>query len=173
MRNDALICGIDPGSTKGGWALIDTKGKVHDAGFVNMDRKEQDRLFDALEMADYVALERAQASKQMGVSSSFIYGRAAGIAEGAALAIGCRVFYLSPSWWKARIAVPADKKRAVSIALQRMPSLKPYVTLAKHDGIAEAALIGSVLLNRRLFQELLRLEEAKKKPKRKRVNYKL
>lgn len=165
------VCAIDPGK-KGGWALFnrDTKELI-DAGRLNVSRP-------LLHLDDWhgcrvILIERAQASSQMGVSSSFEYGRGFGRIEAVALMTGAKVYYCAPVWWKGKLAVPVDKEKAVKVAIRRNPDLARFLKLKSDDGIAEAALMAQILLSKPLFSQLLANNKKREAPKKKRVVFRL
>lgn len=166
-----LVAGIDPGK-EGGWAVYDClSAKLIEAGRIKFDKP--DLLARALDGCEEILIERAQASNQMGSSSSFEYGRSFGRIESIAMMTGANIYYCASSWWKGKLAVPVDKKEAVELALRRVPGLSLYVKLASDDGVAEAALIGRILLNDKLFAELAINNAKRSKPKKKRPVFRL
>lgn len=166
-----LVAGIDPGKS-GGWAVYDVDtAQLIEAGRIKHD--DMGSLARALTGCEEIVIERAQASNQMGVSSSFEYGRNFGRIEGVAFLSGAKVYYAHPAWWKGKLAVPADKELAIKLALKRTPGLSQFVKLKSDDGVAEAALLGRVLLSDKLFSELKRNNDKRKTVKKKKVSYRL
>lgn len=166
-----LIGAIDPGK-KGGWAVFDRDTKE----LIGAGRLDVDRPYNLVtDMGDcrVILIERAQASSQMGVSSSFEYGRGFGRIETAAMMTQATIYYCAPAWWKGKLAVPVDKNKAIIVAIRRVPGLQEYIRLKSDDGIAEAALMAGILLNKRLYSEL-KVNNAKRvAPKKKRPSYRL
>lgn len=143
-----VICGVDPG-LNGAFAFIDTEdGTLH---IEDMPTKEKNnkRFVDAARVGaifnshfpDCVYLEQVHSSPQMGVASSFSFGRSSGIVLGAAGASGLPVEEIPPSLWKPRMGCTADKRQTVARADQLMPACGALWKLVKHTDRAEAALI--------------------------------
>lgn len=166
-----LVGAIDPGKS-GGWALYNRTDRdlllagriIHDNPLI---------VTEAMAGCRIILIERAQASNQMGKSSAFEYGRTFGRIECAAMATGATILYCAPVWWKSKLAVPTDKKAAVEKALKTIPGLDRFINLASDDGVAEAALIGQILIRRPLYEQLVKNNEARQKPKRKRPSFRL
>lgn len=142
------IIGIDPGKT-GALALIDTdqwtiaitdmplepgrsgKDAVSGAGVA--------RIFDAV-APDHVYIEDVWSSPQMGIASSFNFGRSLGILEGAC-ASRAILTKTRPQEWKSLTKTPRDKNEARRRAMQVFPVAYDLFKRVKDDGRAEAALI--------------------------------
>lgn len=92
--------------------------------------------------AEHAFLERVGAMPGQGVSSMFAFGRALGIVEGVLGALCLPFTWLAPAQWKMALRVPADKGAARARASQLLPAGATHWPLVKHDGRAEAALIG-------------------------------
>lgn len=169
-----LVAGIDPGK-KGGWAIFDRQGrKLIKAGPLLFDDPRE--LYFTFYHVKAILIERAQAAPGQGVSTAFEYGRGFGRAEAAAMMTGAQILYVAPAWWKGKLAISADKKKAVAQALKIIPGLEEYVYKAKHEGIAEAALIGSILTDRNLTEQVIAnnsKREAAKTRKRTRPSFRL
>jgi hypothetical protein len=163
------VAAIDPGKA-GGYAVYYGQD-LYSAGLIDFD--DPRALYRALAGCDDIVIERAQAAPAQGISSAFEYGRSFGRTEAVAILTEAKIYYVAPSWWKGKLSVPADKKLALETALKRVPGLSKYVWLTKHNGIAEAALMGKLLIDGELFSELVKNNEAREKPKRKRTSYRL
>lgn len=142
------IIGVDPGKN-GAIALIDTeawtiaisdmplepgkggKDAVSGAGVA--------RIFDAA-APDHVYIEDVWSSPQMGVVSSFNFGRNLGVLEGAC-ASRAILTKVRPQEWKALTKTPRDKNEARRRAMQVFPCAYDLFARVKDDGRAEAALI--------------------------------
>jgi Holliday junction resolvasome RuvABC endonuclease subunit len=143
-----VICGIDPG-LNGAFAFIDLEDKTLE--IVDMPTKEKNgkRHVDPVAVGailnqylpDQAFLEQVHSSPQMGVSSSFSFGRSSGIILGAAGASCVPVTEVPPSVWKPRMGCSADKKQTVAQATKLIPSGASAWKLVKHTDRAEAALI--------------------------------
>jgi crossover junction endodeoxyribonuclease RuvC len=91
-----------------------------------------------------VTIEKVSAMPGQGVTSMFSFGRNFGQWEGVVAALGCVVNYVTPQRWKkAMLAdMPKGKEASRMRALQLFPYLANDLKLKKHDGRAEALLIG-------------------------------
>lgn len=164
-----LVAGIDPGK-KGGWAVFDRpSGRLIKAGPLLFD--DPGDLFDNLRNVRVILIERAQSARDQ--ANQFEYGRGFGRTEAAAMMTGAVVHYTAPAWWKGQLGISTDKKQAMAKALAKIPGLDKYVYLQKHEGIAEAALIGSILTVRKLADKVELNNERRLKPKRKRPSFRL
>ncbi len=165
------IAGVDPGK-QGGWAVFHRETKeLQRAGRVKFDDPVD--FYESLHHCDEVIIERAQASAQMGASSVFEYGRGFGRLEACLMIRDIKIYYVGSQWWKGKLGVATDKKKAVQQAIVRIPGLSKYVKLASDDGVAEAALIAQILLNPNLTAQLIANNEKREKPKRKKISYRL
>lgn len=166
-----LIGAIDPGKN-GGWALFDSDtGELVEAGRLVFDhpRYLYMKFFECVE----VVIEEVHGSSNQGQSQAFEFGRAHGRAEAAAMMTGATIYYVSPQWWKPKLAVSTDKEKATQKALKLIPGLKRFVKLKSDDGVAEAALIGLCLIKPELRKEVLRLADKKARPKKKKPSFRL
>ena len=87
-------------------------------------------------------LERVAARPGAGVSGMFNFGRGYGQIEGVLAALGVPVSLVTPTKWKADLRLPADKSASRARAARLWPGLAGCFSLVKHDGRAEAGLIG-------------------------------
>jgi hypothetical protein len=163
--------GIDPGK-KGGWALLDKGGTIIDAASLNLaDLRD---FAKAVDEADEIGLERAQAAPEQG--HQFEYGRGFGRLEGVIMAVRSLddVLYLAPAFWKSRMGVTADKARTVQSAIRLMPELRLYENRLGNvpDGIAEAALMARCVMSEATREQVRTNKAARVRQKaRKRVVY--
>lgn len=94
-----------------------------------------------------VFVERVSSSPQMGVTSSFNFGRSFGGLEALIPALGWTAEYVTPKQWKKALKVPAEKDDAVHRASVLMPRDVQFWTVQKGltkelaSGRAEAAMI--------------------------------
>lgn len=95
-----------------------------------------------------VFLERVSSSPQMGVTSSFQFGRCYGAIEGAIAALGWPIEYVTPAKWKKALGVPAEKDDARNRATQLLASdaalwtpQRGVMNKEQASGRADAALI--------------------------------
>jgi crossover junction endodeoxyribonuclease RuvC len=144
------ICGIDPGLS-GAIAFYcpeadllevhdmpvhDVKGKKH------IDLYQLGMLFDSMRnVTSKAIIEDPNAMPKQGVTSSFRFGFACGVAQGVVAANIIPMDLVKPRVWKNRMNVPADKDGARQKASQRLPKHAKLWPLKKHDGRAEAALL--------------------------------
>lgn len=166
-----LVAGIDPGKA-GGWAVFDAdNSRLIKAGRLNFDNPKS--LFDELWDVNEILIERAQGAA--GQAHQFEYGRGFGRTEAACMMTGAKIYYCAASWWKAKLSIPADKNAAVEKALRLFPAAKEFVLKKADDGVAEAILIASTLLDDALVSDLKKNNLARvsrMKPK-KRVSFRL
>jgi len=164
-----LIVGCDPG-LKGAIALLDgtavidvvdmpihenaVKGKlvVTDSG--DIDRREKIvRHVDIAGVAEILRLWRLLGAEIMwtelvgsrpedGTASAFKFGKSAGAVVGAGFGAGLTVREVAPATWKRRMNLTFDKKTSLEMARSLFPASLDRFKLQKHDGRAEAALIG-------------------------------
>ncbi|WP_395160412.1 hypothetical protein [Ilumatobacter sp.] len=153
----SLIVGVDPGKT-GAIALLDHLGElisVYDMPIIgkHVSVAQLSETFSSLTLPLTVArcatvgeaicvIEDVSSSPQMGVTSAFSFGRSKGVVEAMAAAQGMRLVYVSPAKWKRDMRLNKDKGKAREMATRRWPQHARSFMLVKHDGRAEAALIG-------------------------------
>lgn len=160
---------IDPGKT-GGWAVYDFETRrLEDAGPIIFDNPRELRMM--LDGCSKILIERSQGAK--GQANQFEYGRSFGRTEAACIMTGAQILYCAASWWKAKLGVPVDKEGARQMALNRIPGLAEYVTLKGQHGIAEAALLGQILLYDKFYSQLVANNEKRQKPKKKKPSFRL
>lgn len=87
-------------------------------------------------------VEHVHAFPKQGVTSSFNFGKAYGIVLGALAACDVKVHLVSPNKWKPGLDIPTGKDGSLQRATELMPDAAYWWPLKKHDGRAEAALIG-------------------------------
>lgn len=162
-----VICGIDPG-LNGAFAFLDIDDDtltIIDMPTVEKNGKRHvspagvGAILNA-NVPDFVFLEAVHSSPQMGVASSFSFGRSSGILLGAAAALALDVSEVPPNVWKPRMGCTADKKQTVAQATRLLPNGAPAWKLVKHTDRAEAALIavyGAVLLGKKVNNPNLRI----------------
>lgn len=143
-----IICGADPG-LNGAFAFIDITHATLRIVDMPTFEKSGKRHVDAAKVGailkthfpSKIFLEFVHASPQMGVSSSFSFGRSSGIIHGATGALAIPLTEVPPSVWKPRLGCTADKKQTVAQANKLIPSGSSMWKLVKHADRAEAALI--------------------------------
>lgn len=142
------ICGIDPG-LNGAFAFLDIEADTLTIVDMPTVEKNGKRYVSPAQVGailntylpDVAVLEAVHSSPQMGVASSFSFGRSSGILLGAAGALGLPVSEVPPSVWKPRMGCTADKKQTVAQATKLLPTCAAAWKLVKHTDRAEAALI--------------------------------
>jgi hypothetical protein len=160
-----IICGIDPGDD-GAVAFLDpeTEGVVSIFSMPALTLakgKSKKRLISAPTLAVELRravpegatvkafLELVNSSPQMGVASSFKFGRGYGVVEGALAVLGWPIAeHVTAAKWKRIMACPAEKDDARNRASQLMPAhtelwtpLRRVMNAEQAGGRAEAALI--------------------------------
>jgi crossover junction endodeoxyribonuclease RuvC len=88
--------------------------------------------------------ELVNAMPAQGVTSSFTFGWTAGGIYTALACAGASVQFVQPAAWKRFFGLKsgAAKDESVRLATQLYPTAAEFLTLKKHDGRAEAILIG-------------------------------
>lgn len=143
-----VTIGIDPG-IRGAVAVFENGSLINvldlpvvpEKGKLKIDAAALGALLHRLKPAK-ATLERVGAMPGQGVTSMFNFGRTVGVIEGVLGALAIPVDLVPASLWKPALRVPVDKHSARHRASQLMPAGVHWWPLAKHDGRAEAALIG-------------------------------
>jgi crossover junction endodeoxyribonuclease RuvC len=149
-----IVAGIDPGLS-GAVAFLDAESgiliDVLDVPTLALSRGgKAKRELDAHSLAaalgrnriGHVFVEQVGAMPGQGVSSVFSFGKSFGIVIGILAARGVPMTFVAPTGWKRALGVPAAKDGARARASQLLPAAAHHWPLVKHDGRAEAALIG-------------------------------
>jgi Holliday junction resolvasome RuvABC endonuclease subunit len=90
---------------------------------------------------DMVIIERVGAMPKQGVSSTFKFGKAYGVAIGVVAALKIPVHFVTPGTWKKHFNLSADKEEARARALQLWPARAELFARKRDHNRAEAALI--------------------------------
>lgn len=141
-----MILGIDPGLS-GAVALLDRDGSLVAAyDMPTVDKSVSPAalraLIDSLPAVPREAwIEQVAAMPKQGVSSTFAFGRAFGIAEGVVSAMGIAVRLVRPAVWKSHHRVTSDKETSRALALRLWPSQAEVFARKRDENRAEAALI--------------------------------
>jgi crossover junction endodeoxyribonuclease RuvC len=90
---------------------------------------------------DAAWIERVHALPKQGVTSSFSFGLAYGLARGVLAALSIPVTLVTPNEWKRSFRIGPDKRQARLIASRLFPANAADFTRVKDDGRAEAALL--------------------------------
>jgi hypothetical protein len=91
------------------------------------------------ELDGTAVIENVHAMPKQGVSSSFSFGRALGVAEGVLAGNGLSLRYVSPAKWKKALGLSADKGVSRRRAIELWPDHRK--AFGVKDGRAEAALL--------------------------------
>lgn len=142
-----VVLGIDPGACgaiavfeDGKLVAVSDMPTVRDGkGKTRVDAAALGTLL-AERRADVAVVERVGAMPGQGVTSMFSFGLACGIVQGALGALEVPVTFVTPQQWKKEMHVGRDDARMR--ASQLIPAGARWWPLVKHDGRAEASLIG-------------------------------
>lgn len=142
-----MIVGIDPGKT-GGMAVLNPEG-IASVKSPPLVGDELDFVAWAKEwnvvlpFASHIWVEQVGAMPGQGVTSMFNFGKVFGFVMGLAFSAGVPVSFVRPQEWKKAVGIPAksDKSASRIRASQLFPNEAHFWKLAKHDGLAESALI--------------------------------
>lgn len=144
-----LYLGIDPGFS-GAWGLIDHHGKYHSCGdMLNngkhiLSRYVHAEISQAVYMQDIQGvIEAVHSMPGQGVSSSFKFGIAFGMAIAIMERINCPWQLVTPQKWKKDMGLTSDKDLSLNMARE----LWPNAPLARKmdNGRAEALLMAEWL----------------------------
>lgn len=87
-------------------------------------------------------IEKVGAMPQQGVSSTFVFGHAAGLVEGVVTGMAIPITLVTPQAWKKHAGlIGQDKDAARSRAIQLYPDLRILDLKAKGQAVADALLI--------------------------------
>lgn len=143
--SNLCIGAIDPGCS-GAYANYFT-GFPHTIASEDMPTVGCD--VDAATLADRIAtmrpdmmiIERVGAMPKQGVSSTFKFGKAYGVAIGVVAALKIPVHFVTPGTWKKHFNLSADKEEARARALQLWPARAELFGRKRDHNRAEAALL--------------------------------
>lgn len=90
---------------------------------------------------EFAIIERVSAMPKQGVSSTFRFGEAFGMAQGVIAALKIPVYFVTPGKWKKHFGLSADKEEARARALHLWPGRAELFSRKRHHGRAEAALM--------------------------------
>ena len=141
-----LICGIDPGMS-GAFALL-ADGElveVADMPIIEVNGKRRLNAAAAAEIvirfnAAFTVIEAVSAMPKQGVSSTFKFGCAYGMARGIIGALGIKTVLVRPAKWKKFFALGAEKEKSRELAINLWPRSEAFQRKKDH-GRAEAALL--------------------------------
>jgi hypothetical protein len=162
------IVGVDPGKS-GAVTIIDTvnlTASIFDMPIVpigNGKRTEVDSfaLYAALDQFEDITaavMEDVWSNPNDGHVGAFSFGDSVGTIKGVLSAyVKTPILRVRPNVWKKTMRVTADKSTSIARAKELLPCITPLLTLKKHDGRAESALItlfGAFSLGLRLTKPL-------------------
>ena len=146
----SVIIGVDPGKS-GAIAALDPMGQligVDDMPVVGpiisavlLDEAVHNYIDPLSILCGVAVIEDVHAMPKQGVSSSFSFGRALGVAEGVLAGNDLALHYVSPAKWKKALGLTADKGVSRRRAIELWPNRAQWFARVKDDGRAEAALI--------------------------------
>jgi crossover junction endodeoxyribonuclease RuvC len=148
----AAIVAVDPGLS-GAIAVLDEDGELvelFDTPTVTTttNRREISAAALAAILRKFpgtpAAVERVGPRPGEGAVGAFAFGHGFGTVLACLATLGHPVRLVSPVSWKRWCAIPpgADKQAAIGVAARMVPSAASQLTLKKHDGRADALLIG-------------------------------
>lgn len=163
----AQVCAIDPG-LKGALAWVNEAGyllHVEDMPLVNNEVSAA-LLVDLIPKygpVEAVIIEKQQAfpkrpgsDRGQGVASTFKTGTGYGILIGVTAGLRIPAFYWPSAMWKKTLRLSANKEYSRQRALERWPEPgNEFFKLKKHEGRAEAALLGATWFLSKERRELL------------------
>jgi Holliday junction resolvasome RuvABC endonuclease subunit len=144
-----LYLGIDPGFS-GAWGMIDHHGKYQSCGdMLNngkhiLSRYVHAEISQAIDRQDMQGvIESVHSMPGQGVSSSFKFGIAFGMAIAIMERVNCPWMLVTPQKWKKELGLTADKDESLEMARK----LWPNAPLARKmdNGRAEALLMAEWL----------------------------
>lgn len=150
-----MIIGIDPGCS-GAIAVLDENGghiahmlmPTMKAGKGNRVNGAALAAFLREHVECHAYLEKVGAMPGQGVTSTFTFGHAAGVAEGILQGLGIPYTLVTPqSWKKTAGLIGKDKDAARTRAIQLYPELRVLDLKGKGQAVADAILIarGSII----------------------------
>lgn len=89
-------------------------------------------------------IEKVQGRHGDGPVGAFTFGFATGVLHGVLIANGCDVVEVTPACWKSAADLDADKDKSRQMAINLFPDKAQEFRLKKHDGRAEAAILGAL-----------------------------
>ena len=150
----SYVMGIDPGA-KGAIAILTDTGSLVEVwdmptleikvGKATKTRISPEVLAEELRNWDSVRaafMEAVSSSPQMGVSSAFAFGEGFGVVKGVLAALQIPLVLVPPAKWKRDMGLNQSKDGSRAKAIAKWPRHAGEFKLVKHDGRAEAALIG-------------------------------
>jgi crossover junction endodeoxyribonuclease RuvC len=145
-ENRSYLIAIDPG-VNGAYAILDGAGEFIEAAELprfdkTLNAVELGKLFEGF-LPGLAVIEKVSAMPGQGVTSMFTFGAAYGVCLGVAGGAGVPVSLVTPHAWKKHfrlIGKPKDAAR--ELAARLYPRAVNALRLKKHQGRADAILIG-------------------------------
>ena len=146
------VLGVDPGAG-GAFAMLDTElaalvvcdMPVAVVRVGKTDRRQISETMLAGILMDYEPdcawIERVHALPKQGVTSSFSFGLAYGLARGVLAALKVPVTLVTPQEWKRSFRLGPDKREVRLVAARLFPDNALSFARVRDDGRAEAALL--------------------------------
>lgn len=158
LVNGEAMIGIDPGLT-GALALLTTQGKLLDAADMPNDNNGRVTiplavavLHDWCERFEVVGavVEHVGSMPGQGVSTTFKFGRATGVAETLPLLFSLPVHLITPSVWKRHLGLTSDKDSSRQLAIRIWPEMatETFKLKGKGQARADAALLAYAWMQR-------------------------
>ena len=156
MLQQRTLLSVDPGKT-GAIATFsngDLRG-IHDPVAESLSRPFADLLLDCLDFRHHVTvvIEKVNGVPGQSGPASFNFGKGFGELLGVCIGLGIEPVLITPATWKWKIGLSKGmlstseyKRLSVQLAAERWPRTD-FFKLAKHDGRAEAALLGAYYLD--------------------------
>ena len=139
-----MIVGIDPGSAKGGVALLkDGWAEVHDLPIIKGHGVDCHALFDLLSGDDikHAYVERVGVMPKQGGASGFKFGQGVGTIHTCVKLARIPFTLVTPTVWKRSLRLNRDKEHARARAIQLFPKLADRLSRKRDIDRAEALLI--------------------------------
>lgn len=151
----SLIIAVDPGMS-GAIAVLNSKGKCEHLSDLPVITDKSLAWIDGAAMRSLILevvanrdaaciIERVSAMPGQGVSSMFKFGSVYGSVLSLMQAMSVPLHFVTPVVWKGHYGLGKDKKAALHKARLMFPDTELH--LAKHNGRAEALLIGAWFLS--------------------------
>jgi len=144
-----VYIGVDPGSVSGALGALDHQGNYLEAFNIEHQDKHilalvfKSRILSLVDpkIGAEICMEQVHSMPNQGVSSTFAFGRSAGVIEGVLAALQVPVTYVQPAVWARTMNKGYGKDASRHRAMELFPDKQEWFKLVKHDGRAEAVLI--------------------------------
>ena len=138
------VCGIDPGKSGAIAFFFPDDPRLISAEDMPLAGGEVDAVTLAARLRQLAptmaVIEAVHSMPGQGVSSSFAFGAAYGMARGVVLACGIPLHLVTPNRWKKHFHLDSDKEKSRALALRYWPTSTSFAR-KRDDGRAEASLI--------------------------------